>query len=224
MVMHMDYKCHSSDHIAWIMLAGVPTLIIWVIGMPILAFIALYKNRNDLECPMMKRYLLLLYQGLRPRVFYWEIVNTLRKLILVSINIFLNTYSPYYKILFSIGEYLPLISLVILVLFWRLQIRLQPYKDKENNKIEVMGILAGLITLYWALVFVVEGESLTTIYNLSLLFLFIVNIAFLLNWFYCLWLSFKFKNKWYKTLMKIFAIGLWKKVSKEDIKLSVNAE
>ena len=88
----------------------------------------------------------------------------------------------------------------------------------------MMGILAGLITLYWALVFVVEGESLTTVYNLSLLLLFLVNIVFLLNWFYSLWLSLKYKNKWYKNLMKIFSIGLWKKVSQEEIKKSEKAQ
>ena len=65
------------------MLAGVPILIIWVIGMPVLALVALFKNRNYLESLTMKKYFLLLYQGLRPEVFYWEIVNTLRKFMIV---------------------------------------------------------------------------------------------------------------------------------------------
>ena len=94
----------------------------------------------------------------------------------------------------------------------RIQERLRPYKDPENNRIEMLAMIAGISTLYWALVFVYEGESLSTIYNLSLVFLFIVNWYFLLEFFFLLLCSLKIKNKYFKTFVKIYATMLRKKV------------
>ena len=68
----------------------------------------------------------------------------------------------------------------------RIQQRINPYKDPENNKIEMMAIMAGIITLYSALIFVTEEEEVSYIYNFALLLLFIVNIVFLLHWIYLL--------------------------------------
>jgi len=68
----------------------------------------------------------------------------------------------------------------------RIQQRINPYKDPENNKIEMMAIMAGIITLYSALIFVTEEEEVSYIYNFALLLLFIVNIVFVLHWIYLL--------------------------------------
>jgi len=79
-------------------------LVIWVLGMPIIAFIFLYKSRNNLEDPTVKKYLLILYQGLRKETFYWELVNTLRKFLILAFNAFLSTYSANYRIIGAIGK------------------------------------------------------------------------------------------------------------------------
>jgi len=79
-------------------------LLIWVLGMPLIAFVILYRNRNNLEDTQMKKYLLILYQGLRPQAFYWEIVNTFRKFMILTFNVFLSTYSANYRVLSSISK------------------------------------------------------------------------------------------------------------------------
>jgi hypothetical protein len=58
---------------------AIPMIIFYVFGCPIVAFVILYKNRNRLDDPKVLRYIILLYQGLRHEVYYWELVNTLRK-------------------------------------------------------------------------------------------------------------------------------------------------
>jgi len=72
--------------------------------MPIVALIILIKYRNNLEDSRVKNYLLILYQGLKPKTFYWELVNTLRKFLVLSFNAFLSTYSPNYRILAAVGK------------------------------------------------------------------------------------------------------------------------
>jgi hypothetical protein len=84
---------------------AIPMFALWVIGTPIVAFIALFKMRNKLDDWAIQRYLLVIYQGLKPEVFYWEFVNTARKFMLLSLNAVLFSYSPNYRILIGIGKY-----------------------------------------------------------------------------------------------------------------------
>ena len=88
----------------WSLFIGFPMLIVWVIGMPLIALIILFKNRHNLEDWKIKKYMLILYQGLRKETFYWEFVNTLRKFVILSLNVFLSSYSAYYRILIAIGK------------------------------------------------------------------------------------------------------------------------
>jgi len=55
----------------------------WVIGMPILSLILLFKNFNSSEDNKIKQYFLILYQGLKPKRFYWEYINTMRKILIL---------------------------------------------------------------------------------------------------------------------------------------------
>jgi len=74
-----------------------PMIIVWVIGCPLAAFIVLYKNRNRLYNEEFQKYFIVLYQGFDDRRYYWEIVNTLRKIVVVIINVFLANYNIFYK-------------------------------------------------------------------------------------------------------------------------------
>ena len=104
MVMNMDFKWYSLNHLKWILLTAIPVLIFWVVGMPFLAFIILFKNKHNLESETMRKYFLLLFQGFREEIFYWEIFKTIIKFILLSLNAFLSTFFPYYRILTGISK------------------------------------------------------------------------------------------------------------------------
>lgn len=53
----------------------------------------------------------MLYQGFKHEYYYWEFVNIIRKVFLVSVNIFLQTYPSIFK---------ALLSLLVLSLFLKL--------------------------------------------------------------------------------------------------------
>jgi hypothetical protein len=114
-------------------------LIVWVFGCPILIAIILFRNRHSLEESHVQRYFLLLYQGLKPKVFYWEIVNTLRKVSIVAVNVLMSTLPITYS---------GLTAVLILIFFIRLQLRLHPYKLEINNTLEIEAVVTGGSTLF----------------------------------------------------------------------------
>ena len=83
MKVHKEYGCYSWDHLRWIFIISFPTIAVWVIGMPILALRYLIKQRRNLDQEDVMRYMLMLYQGLKPTVFYWELMNMLRKTLIL---------------------------------------------------------------------------------------------------------------------------------------------
>ena len=135
----IEMKCYSSDHMFWSLVLGVPILAVYSIGCPTLLFIILYRNRKRLNTPRMKKYYLMMYQGLKPEVFYWEIVNTARKVIMIVINVSMSTIPVVYTASTTV---------IALVIFIRIQITLQPYKLESNNLLEIEAMVTGIATLF----------------------------------------------------------------------------
>lgn len=79
-------------------------LAIWVVGLPLLALGIITKNRKHLEEGKVKKYFLILYQGLKPKAYYWEFVNTFRKFLILILNVTLSNESDYYRILSAVSE------------------------------------------------------------------------------------------------------------------------
>jgi len=67
----------------WCALLGAPILIIWVISLPVIALILLKKNIHKEGDNKVQQYFLILYQGLKIKHFYWEFVNSLRKVLIL---------------------------------------------------------------------------------------------------------------------------------------------
>jgi len=80
-----------------------------VLGLPIIVLIILSKNKHRLNDWHIKKYFLIIYQGLKPRAFYWEFVATFRKFAILSVHAMTNTYSPNYKIFFSVCKYIDIL-------------------------------------------------------------------------------------------------------------------
>ena len=62
------------------------------------------KNRKHLEEGKVKKYFLILYQGLKPSVYYWEFVNTFRKFLILLFSVLMSSISDYYRILLAVGK------------------------------------------------------------------------------------------------------------------------
>jgi len=98
----LEVMCWNSVHLKWFLGVGLPMLVIWVIGMPLIAFLILFCNRKRLNDEHFFDKYRMLYQGLKSERYYWEIVNSFRKISIVSINVFLALYPDYIKAIYAI--------------------------------------------------------------------------------------------------------------------------
>ena len=184
-IVNIEIIWFSSSHIKWMIAIALPILIVWVISMPLIALILLFKNYKKDSDNKVKQYFLILYQGLKEEWFYWEFVNTLRKaLILIAISI-LSTVSIVYKIV---------ISSIVLIISMRVQQRLRPYKDEANNEIELRAIIASFITVITGIIYVQDNQI--ELFNTAMfIIIVIINSWFLLEWMYLfsLWMQHKYR-------------------------------
>ena len=164
-----DIKCYSGEHLKWWVLLGLPILAIWVVGMPVFALITMHKNIRKKGDNKIKEYFLILNQGLREKHFYWEFVNSLRKVLILLSFVFPTNF----QIVFSTS---------LLIVTWRIQNYLQPYKNKEKNGIEMFGINVGIVTLFWGLIYNNEETTNNALNLLTLLTMISLNSIFILKW------------------------------------------
>jgi len=178
-------------------------IVFWVFGAPLLVLFILTKNRNNLQEPYMKRYFLVLYQGLKKKTYYWEFVNTLRKMLMPALSVVLATFPAFYR---------AMVAIIILVILFRIQQYLHPYKMEENNQIEMLAVITGLVTLFGAIIFI-DTDSETDVEFLklfSLIVIILVNSYFILRWLHLLLYAFRYKHGALLTARKILGIALFR--------------
>ena len=114
-------------------------------------------------------------------------------------------------------EYRVLLGIILLLSISRIQLKMNPYKLEENNDIEVMSILAGMLILYCGIIFEQGQDYNYPIFNLiAMLILIVFNSVFLIRWLYYFLDSFNFKNKNLRMFVMLYGLMLCKnKNSKE---------
>ena len=123
------------------------------------------RNKHDNK---IKQYFLILYQGLKHESFYWEFINILRKFLVLAALLFPKSL----KIMFGA---------TILVITGRIQFHLKPYKNDDNNNVEMITIITGVFTIFSSLIYEEETE-VGYIENLVLVLTILLNIIFFLQW------------------------------------------
>ena len=194
----LDFKWFSNDHLKWCAFIGAPIILFWSIGCPVVAFLMLFKYRHSLNDPSVQRYMLMLYQGLKDKVFYWELINTTRKILMIAINAFLSTL----PLIYSAAS-----AVIVLVGLIRLQIRLQPYKQELNNKIEMEAMITGTATLFWGVLFVSDSQNFTVISSMILVVIILMNVRFFLLWLLCMTYTLIEKHEIFHSIFKILSIA-----------------
>ncbi|CAI2368076.1 unnamed protein product [Moneuplotes crassus] len=179
-----NLECFSPTHLKWCIIVGIPIILVWVIACPLITYLVILKQRKKKDNRMMG-YFLIIYQGLKPEVIYWEFVNTMRK---VAILLFL---------LFELKVAINL-SLIVLLLTARIQIKIKPYKNFENNKIEFLSTMGGATLTMGALVYS-RHEQHDVLNGFVFLSIAIVNCKFLIEWLILLMQLYQGKNKFAQT-------------------------
>ena len=129
--------------------------------------------------------MIVLYQGLKDNRFYWEVVSTGRKVVIVTIKVFLSQYNIFYK-----GA----TAVIVMVALYRVQNRLKPFKSELNNQCELIGFkgkylnpnhcLACIIMLFSGLMFSSNETRVGYVEIFALIAIVINNVHFILFWTY----------------------------------------
>ena len=182
---HLEDSWYGTSHIKILLFVAVPIILVWVISMPLIALFLLFKNYNKQENNKVKQYFLILYQGLKPNAYYWEFVNTLRKVLILMLFNIMYFFSQPIKIL---------LCSLLLVASIRIQKYIKPYKVDANNMIELRAIIAGIWTITAGIIFIQDYQF--ALFNfLCLLAIIIINLWFILEWTYMLLVC--IQSKWY---------------------------
>eukprot|EP00347_Sterkiella_histriomuscorum_P008676 403344182 len=181
----LSIKCWEGDHIYYALLIGIPIIVIWVIGMPLLSLFILIKHKIALKesCNISKYGFL--YVGLCHESFYWEILIHFRKIAMISINIFFMSFKPQYR---------ALIGFIILIIYIEILQKIKPYETDKINDLEFRANIAAFSIFYGGLFFISEDLPISVTY-LFLVIILLININFWIQWF-----KLMFEELYYKIL------------------------
>ena len=124
----------------------------------ICSFIQKPKITSQARCAAL--FINALYQGLKDNVFYWELINTTRKICMIAINALLSTF----PLIYSAAS-----AVVVLVFLMRVQLRLHPYKRDLNNRLEMEAMTTGTATLFCGVLFVSDTQDFAIITTVILI-------------------------------------------------------
>ena len=75
-----ETKCFDSNHIKWSFGLGLLNISLWGIILPMIIFIILYKNKENLDQFDIRYRYSFIYRGYNNKSFYWELVKMLVKI------------------------------------------------------------------------------------------------------------------------------------------------
>jgi hypothetical protein len=119
-----DYRirCGSASHFTH-MLPAILGIICYPIGIPLLLFILVCQQRKNLDHPLIEERLGFLYSSYKPKYFYWEIVEIIRKLLLTSCIIFVGDGTSSQV----------LVGLLVSIISLSMHLRLHPFAESTGK-------------------------------------------------------------------------------------------
>jgi hypothetical protein len=88
----LEVICYSEEHKNTAFKVALPAIIFWVVGIPTMGLVLMCKNRKNefYKDKLVKERYGFLLSGYRvPQAYYWEMVNNIRKIFIIFIQVFL---------------------------------------------------------------------------------------------------------------------------------------
>lgn len=172
--MYEDYEveCWVGTHLKWVFLSSLPSLGLWGLAAPILAFLVLFRNTEKFDQEDFKRSYGFLYLGYSKPKYYWELVILYRKLAMIFISVFMSTFSVYVQAVCVLG---------VGFISYLAQVNNHPFIEEDLNNIETKSLISATFTLYCGLFYLSGDLDENSSYVLFILIL-SSNIIFGLLW------------------------------------------
>ncbi|CRH03025.1 cysteine repeat modular protein 2, putative [Plasmodium relictum] len=196
-------KCDLSKDYAKFFILGISGLVVWGIGVPLMSYLVLYKNRKQLHSENILLKYGFLNNGFNFQFWYWESIEFLRKILVLLISTV-----PIFKTARIFGTTMWLFT-IISSFFLTLQLILQPFDSRNYhilNKLETYSMVAWTITLM-IFVFLTISNCSVTINFYILLFLLFFNFIFIAKVLISLCYSYIENLRHIKKMIKLPFIG-----------------
>eukprot|EP00741_Cyanophora_paradoxa_P003800 tig00000718_g3694.t1 len=139
----MKVDCNTLEFKVWQWGLGAPAIVVYGFGIPLGTFFILFRNRNRLNDPAIKRKFSFLYRGYEQRCWYWEIVVIIRKLLIALVV----------SVLDGRPQIQGLIGLGILLAAMVLNLKLAPWDSDLLDVVDLCAIVVSTTTVYAGLFF-----------------------------------------------------------------------
>ncbi|KAL4493657.1 hypothetical protein ABPG72_004150 [Tetrahymena utriculariae] len=157
----MSQICYSSLHLKYIKSVIVPGIVVYGLLIPLLFVCILQFNRDKFEQNMFEMKYGFLYREYKSKVFYWEIVRLgCKEIIFISVSIWDEQQ-----------ELKAMIVCLLLIFYYGLLQRVQPFKNQLLNKYEQISTTLNIISITLALIVKQISNHTTNI----LLYIFIIS-------------------------------------------------
>lgn len=169
----LESPCWNASHIAFVVMLGLPTIIVYIIGFPVAGLFFMYRRIKRYgwhDDRLMYRYAILM-SGYRHECWYWEGVISFRKTMLIGIGIFGAHHST--ELQFFMGVLVIVGALVA-------QSYARPFSNSNLNTLENWGLIVLFLSLYLGLLFFWEIMGPSELDNVA--YLIIVMNAFFAAW------------------------------------------
>ncbi|KAF0720460.1 Aste57867_286 [Aphanomyces stellatus] len=187
----LDVACYTTSHYRWIYCVGIPSLIIYTLGIPTLAYTILHIHRHNLNNLKTKLEFGFLYTGFKLKHFYWEIWVMMRKIVVCFISVFLKRS--------GVGPQ-ALAATFLVFVSYHLQMECLPYENPKVNRLEQYSLLTSLFTLFCGL-FLYQIEIIGDWRGFFGIFVIIVNSLFVAH--FVRMLAFELRHKAKDAIYKI---------------------
>ena len=117
-----------------------------------------------------------------------------------------------------------MVGTIIVFIILRVQVNLQPYKDEQNNRIEILATMAGMVTLSCGILFVQKDETVQNFNIVVAIIMFLFNVSFILNWVYLFIVSWNIKNQTFNKILSIFGKMICQRANLKSINVDLNEE
>jgi len=152
---------------------ALPTLIIWVVVLPVLTFGMLCRYRHRLNDEKIKGKYAFLYRGYKDNKYYWEFIILMRKVILIVVLVFLSMVSRTLQ---------AILTSVILSLAFYLQIKNNPHKFEVLGELEENSLICLCFLSYAGIYFLTVTPQFVALNYIVLILSLFGNLLFLLTW------------------------------------------
>jgi len=90
----MALPCWDSKHLKYVFAVGIPAMVIWVFGVPLLCLAILFKHRRQQDEVLVKMRYGFLINGYKRKTYYWEFVILFRKIAVICCSVLITNSIP----------------------------------------------------------------------------------------------------------------------------------